>query len=78
MKCIGCGFCCSTVMCRIGTMLYGNYTNPCPALKKLNSKFVCSLYLNDPLRYEDVLEIGQGCCFPASNRRREWLSQDSH
>jgi hypothetical protein len=62
--CVGCGFCCTEVICRIGAMIYGHYANPCPALKWDRSRYVCTLYLSDPSRYEVFLEIGGGCCFP--------------
>lgn len=68
-QCIGCGYCCSTVMCRIGTMKFGHYTNPCPALSQNEDRYLCTMYLSDPLRYEEVLGIGNGCCFPANPLR---------
>jgi len=71
MQCVGCGFCCTKVICRIGSMFYGHYTNPCPALTRDDDRYVCSLYLSDPARYESVLEIGGGCCFPDNPLRRE-------
>jgi hypothetical protein len=72
-SCVGCGFCCSEIMCRIGTMIYGHYTKPCPALKQAGDRWVCSLYLGDPARYEQILDIGGGCCF-SSNPLREELT----
>ncbi len=51
-------------------MIYGNYTNPCPALRRDGSRYLCSLYLDDPLRYEHFLDIGGGCCFPDNPRRK--------
>ncbi len=51
-------------------MLYGHYTNPCPALMWNGDRYLCSLYLGDPSRYEHFLEIGGGCCFPSNPRRR--------
>ncbi len=45
-------------------MRYGHYTKPCPALEKDGPRWVCRLYLEDPDRYRDVLEIGEGCCDP--------------
>lgn len=62
--CVGCGYCCTTRMCRIGSMMYGHYTNPCPALIREGDRCRCSLYMSDPERYEAVLEIGEGCRFP--------------
>jgi hypothetical protein len=62
--CVGCGYCCTERMCRIGAMIYGHYTNPCPALERAENRYVCTLYLNDPMRYEHVMDIGRGCCFP--------------
>lgn len=64
LSCIGCGFCCTKVICGIGAMFYGHYTNPCPALELNGNRYVCSLYRRDPDRYEHVLAIGEGCCFP--------------
>ena len=52
-------------------MMYGHYTNPCPALRWTGSRYVCSLYMEDPARYELVLEIGEGCCFPDNAVRKE-------
>lgn len=71
LQCVGCGFCCTTVICRLGAMIYGNYTNPCPALKWNGARYVCSLYLGDPQRYQCFLEIGEGCCFPSNPLRAE-------
>jgi hypothetical protein len=71
MQCVGCGFCCTKVICRIGSMFYGHYTNPCPALTRDDDRYVCSLYLSDPARYEGVLDIGGGCCFPDNPLRHE-------
>ncbi len=45
-------------------MMYGHYTNPCPALIREGDRCRCSLYMSDPERYEAVLEIGEGCRFP--------------
>ncbi|HTY23493.1 MAG TPA: hypothetical protein VMC85_10210 [Desulfomonilaceae bacterium] len=70
LPCIGCGYCCTETMCRIGTMLYGHYMNPCPALTRNKDRYVCSLYLEDPERYEEFLRIGEGCCFPVNPRRK--------
>lgn len=67
--CIGCGYCCVTVICRIGSMLYGHYKSPCPALVKVGDVYRCSLYSRDPDRYGAGLEIGEGCCFPDNPRR---------
>ncbi len=67
--CVRCGFCCTKQMCRIGSMIYGHYTNPCPALRLNEGRYQCSLYLGDPARYEHVLEIGNGCCFPSNPLR---------
>jgi hypothetical protein len=69
LTCVGCGFCCETVICRLGAMVYGAYTHPCPALKQNGNRYLCSLYLADPLRYEHFLDIGGGCCFPDNPRR---------
>jgi len=71
IPCIGCGFCCSQEMCRTGGLIYGHYTNPCPALIRKGTRYCCSLYLSDPLRYEHFLEIGAGCCLPSNPWRRE-------
>ena len=71
VKCIGCGYCCTKIICRIGSMIYGHYTNPCPALKRNGDRYVCSLYLDDPARYGGVLEIGEGCCFPENAMRNK-------
>lgn len=73
LRCVGCGYCCTKVMCRIGSMFYGHYTNPCPALIRNDGRCLCSLYLSDPERYEGVLEIGEGCCFPDNPLRRKGL-----
>lgn len=73
--CVGCAFCCSERMCRIGSMIYGHYASPCPALTWDGNRFVCSLYLSDPSRYECFLEIGGGCCFPSNPRRRAILER---
>gem|GEM_PF-1632532 len=51
-------------------MLYGHYTNPCPALIWNGARYLCSLCRDDPLRYERVLEIGLGCRFPLNPRRK--------
>jgi hypothetical protein len=69
--CVGCGFCCTTVICRLGSMLYGHYTNPCPSLTWQGDRYLCSLYLGDPGRYEHFLAIGEGCCFPTNPWRVE-------
>jgi len=58
-------------MCRTGAMIYGHYTNPCPALTWKEDRYICSLYLSDPLRYEHFLEIGAGYCFPFNPWRKE-------
>lgn len=50
-------------------MTYGHYKNPCPALMWNGARYLCSLYLGDPARYEQSLEIGGGCCFPFNPRR---------
>ncbi len=50
-------------------MTYGHYKNPCPALTWNGERYLCSLYLGDPPRYEHFLEIGEGCCFPFNPRR---------
>ncbi|MDQ7781246.1 MAG: hypothetical protein RDU20_00110 [Desulfomonilaceae bacterium] len=71
LNCVGCGFCCTQVICRMGSMLYGHYTNPCPALARRNDRHVCTLYLSDPARYEGILAIGEGCCFPDNPLRRD-------
>ena len=71
VPCVGCAFCCSERICRIGGMIYGHYKSPCPALSWDGNRFLCQLYLSDPSRYEGVLEIGAGCCFPTNSRRRE-------
>lgn len=76
-KCVGCGWCCSTRMCRIGSMKYGSYTTPCPALSREKDRYVCRLYLEDPDRYAEVLEIGGGCCFPSNPRRVHILHECS-
>jgi hypothetical protein len=64
--CIGCGYCCKKEMCRIGAMVYGVYKQPCPALKKTDERYACELYRSDPLRYGEILAIGEGCCFPGN------------
>jgi len=70
LQCVGCGFCCLERICRTGAVIYGNYTNPCPALLWNGTRYLCSLYLGDPSRYEHFLEIGGGCCFPLNPRRQ--------
>lgn len=55
-------------------MIYGHYTNPCPALAWRENRYFCTLYLGDPDRYGQILEIGGGCCFP-SNSWREQIDQ---
>ncbi|AFM26818.1 hypothetical protein Desti_4181 [Desulfomonile tiedjei DSM 6799] len=52
-------------------MFYGHYSDPCPALEWNGSRYVCSLFLSDPDRYEHFLDIGGGCCFPENPRRRQ-------
>lgn len=69
--CVGCGYCCCDRICRIGAMIYGHYTNPCPALKWAENRYVCALYLDDPSRYEQIMDIGGGCCFPFNPRREQ-------
>jgi hypothetical protein len=68
--CTGCGYCCTEVICAAGRMIYGHYARPCPSLVRKRDRYVCSLYLNDPLRYGEILEIGRGCCSPLNPRRR--------
>lgn len=75
-ECIGCGYCCKERICRIGAMIYGHYTNPCPALTWAENRYLCSLYLEDPHRYELVIDIGGGCCFPL-NPQREQMKKSS-
>jgi hypothetical protein len=67
--CIGCGFCCTEIICRTAAMIYGHYTNPCPSLAWDGDRYICALYRSDPDRYEFFLEIGGGCCFPMNPRR---------
>jgi len=74
--CVGCGFCCTEIICRTGAMIYGHYTSPCPALTWLNDRYVCELYVNDPARYEHFLEIGGGCCFPANPWREAVMKRN--
>ncbi len=45
-------------------MVYGHYKNPCPALAYEAGRALCRLYMSDPLRYEAVLAIGEGCVSP--------------
>jgi hypothetical protein len=70
-NCVGCGYCCTEVICRTGAMFYGHYSNPCPALTWNGLRYVCSLYLSDPERYHQFIAIGDGCCFPLNPRRAE-------
>lgn len=51
-------------------MIYGHYTNPCPDLRWDGSRYVCSLYLRDPERYERFLGIADGCHMPLNPWRQ--------
>ncbi|MFH0822591.1 MAG: hypothetical protein V2B18_07550 [Pseudomonadota bacterium] len=73
-ECVGCGYCCRNTICRLGSMIYGHYKAPCPALEWSGNRYVCGVYFSDPLRYEHILGIGSGCCFP-SNPLRENVAQ---
>jgi hypothetical protein len=75
-ECVGCGYCCTTVICRTGAMFYGHYTKPCPALLWNGTRYVCRLFLSDPPRYEEFIAIGTGCCFP-DNPWREDVAERS-
>ncbi|MEW6349755.1 MAG: hypothetical protein AB1646_11885 [Thermodesulfobacteriota bacterium] len=68
-RCVGCGYCCKTVICRTGAMFYGHYKSSCPALEWNGVRYVCRLFLSDPIRYESSLDIGGGCCFPSNPMR---------
>jgi hypothetical protein len=56
-------------------MIYGVYKQPCPALKLTDERYACELYRLDPLRYGDILAIGEGCCFPG-NPDRDVISEE--
>jgi hypothetical protein len=57
-------------------MIYGSYRRPCPALVREETRYICSLYRNDPDRYEIALDIGGGCCSPANQMRADTNSHE--
>ena len=71
VPCVGCGYCCTQVICAAGRMIYGHYKKPCPSLARTGNRYVCSLYLDDPLCYGEILEIGGGCCSPLNPWRMD-------
>lgn len=72
--CNNCGICCSTEICGIGKMVYGNdHPAPCPSLIPIESKqnkeiiFLCDFVIREnitasPKMISDSLGIGRGCC----------------
>ena len=53
-------------------MIFGHYAHPCPALVWNGTRYLCSVYLGDPSRYEHFLEIGIACCFPSNPWKKNY------
>ena len=63
--CNGCGYCCSSEVCKMGKAIYKTERVPCPGLMRLEDRFVCHLFeiVNEEqrpfLRFH--MGIGIGC-----------------
>jgi len=64
-KCIRCGICCKTEVCKIGRIFYGTIVPPCPGLLFQHGIHWCQLVkcASDECRValEQYMTIGFGC-----------------
>ena len=72
--CVGCGYCCSKVICLVGFQKHGP-KNPCPELREHDGRFWCGL-IEDAKGIEreelmDQLAIGAGCSSTMFNTIRD-------
>ena len=69
-KCVGCGYCCLTVMCWIGMLEYG-LQKKCPALTWSNTdcRYYCQLATDDP-EIAIKLHVGEGCASSLNTWRK--------
>jgi hypothetical protein len=66
--CVGCGHCCLTAQCVIGSLRYGPHA-VCPGLIAVDDHYRCRLVVEDPTAAEK-LAIGEGCSSTLFNIRR--------
>ena len=73
-NCVGCGYCCSKVVCIIGYQKFGGHP-PCPALREHDGRFWCGLVEDAKgMEKEDLiaeLAIGAGCSSSMLNTVRD-------
>ena len=72
--CVGCGYCCSKVVCILGFERFGP-NPPCPALKEHDGRFWCGIVEQatgmEKEELIDQLAIGAGCTSTMFNTVRD-------
>lgn len=72
--CVGCGYCCITVMCSVGQAVHGDYEERCPYLLWSDTRYECRL----AEEYSGFLSIGAGCCSSLNTWRQDVKERKLH